>query len=59
MAKLVGIGIALIGLIIVWSIAYLFLFIRTSAGVSKSLDTIIEYREVSSTLVESSPGDNN
>ncbi len=58
-AKLVGIGIALIGLIIVWSIAYLFLFIRTSAGVSKSLDTIIEYREVSSNLIESSPGDNN
>jgi len=58
-AKLVGIGIALIGLIVVWSIAYLFLFIRTSAGVSNALDTIIENRQVSSFVTEPSSGDSN
>ncbi|UCG49923.1 MAG: DotU family type IV/VI secretion system protein [Phycisphaerales bacterium] len=42
--KLVGIGIVLVGLIIVWAAAYLFLFIRTSGKVSRSLDTIIDYQ---------------
>ena len=41
--KLVGIGIALIGLIIVWSIAYFYLFKWTSDDVAKSLDTIISH----------------
>jgi len=41
-AKLVGIGIALIGLIIVWAIAYFCLFKWTSNEVAKSLDTIAE-----------------
>ncbi|HUW18310.1 MAG TPA: DotU family type IV/VI secretion system protein [Sedimentisphaerales bacterium] len=39
--KLAGIGIALIGLIIVWSIAYFWLFKWTSDEVARSLDTII------------------
>jgi len=58
-AKLVGIGIALLGLIIVWSIAYLFLFRSTSKGVADALDTIIKYGQKSSSLSESSNGDNN
>lgn len=44
-AKLVGIGIVLIGLIIVWSIAYFFLFRSASKGVAKSLTTIIKHGE--------------
>ena len=39
-AKLLGIGIALMGLIVVWAIAYFFLFKWTSDDVSKSLDRI-------------------
>jgi len=41
--RLVGIGITLIGLIVVWSIAYLCLLKWTLDDVSNSLDTIIEY----------------
>lgn len=55
-AKLAGIGIALIGLLIVWSVAYLFLFLRTSSGVANAIDTIVGHRVVSSTVSESSPG---
>ena len=43
--KLVGIGITLIGLIIVWSIAYCCLLKWTLDDVSKSLDTIIGYEK--------------
>jgi len=45
-AKLVGIGIALIGLIVVWGIAYIFLFKWTSQDVAKSLDRVIEKSSV-------------
>jgi type VI protein secretion system component VasF len=55
-AKLVGIGIVLVGLIIVWTIAYLFLFMRTSNGVAKALDTIIGYPPRAAESVDS---DNN
>jgi type VI protein secretion system component VasF len=41
-AKLVGIGIALIGLIIVWGIVYILLFKWTSQDVAKSLDRIVQ-----------------
>jgi hypothetical protein len=40
-AKLIGIGIALIGLIIVCSITYLLLFITTSGKLKDALDVII------------------
>jgi hypothetical protein len=43
--KLVGIGIALIGLIIVWSIAYCCLLKWTLDDVTTSLDTIIEHEK--------------
>jgi hypothetical protein len=49
-AKLVGIGITLIGLIIVWAIAYFCLFKWTSDDVTKSLDTIIRSEKLSSTV---------
>jgi len=51
-AKLVGIGIVLIGLIIVWSITYFWLFKSTSDSVADSLDTITGYRS-SPSVVES------
>jgi len=43
--KLVGIGIILIGLIIVWSIAYFFLLKWTLDDVTNSLDMIIEHEK--------------
>jgi len=49
-AKLAGIGIALIGLIIVWAVAYFFLFKWTSDDVAKSLDTVIRHEKLSSTV---------
>ena len=55
--KLVGIGITLIGLIIVWSIAYFCLLKWTLDDVSKSLDTIIGYEK--STYVTESTYNNN
>ena len=54
-AKLVGIGIVLIGLIIVWSIAYFFLFKSTSDGVTSALDTIIGYQRNSPSVTKSNP----
>lgn len=42
-AKLIGIGIALIGLIIVCSITYLLLFITTSRALTNALNDIINY----------------
>jgi type VI protein secretion system component VasF len=57
--KLVGIGIALVGLLIVWSIAYLFLYVRTSSGVANAIDTIIGYPKVSSSIMGPSSGNNN
>ncbi len=56
--KLVAIGIALVGLVIVWSIAYIFLFIGTSSGVASALDTIIGYQKPSSSVAVSSYSDN-
>ena len=56
--KLIGIGIALISLLIVWSIAYLFLFVRTSSGVANAIDTIVQSREASSSIAESSQAEN-
>jgi type VI secretion system protein ImpK len=53
--KLVGIAIALVGLIIVWGIAYFFLFRWTSADVAKSLKTITTHQR-SSSVDESTPG---
>ncbi|MBC8471935.1 MAG: DotU family type IV/VI secretion system protein [Planctomycetes bacterium] len=43
--RLVGIGITLMGLIVVWSIAYFFLLKWTLDDVSNSLDTIIEHEK--------------
>jgi len=43
--KLVGIGITLIGLIVVWSIAYFCLLKWTLDDVTTSLDTIIEHEK--------------
>jgi len=43
--KLVGIGITLIGLIVVWSIAYFCLLYWTLDDVTTSLDTIIEHEK--------------
>ena len=43
--RLVGIGITLIGLIIVWSIAYFCLLKWTLDDVSNSMDTIIEHEK--------------
>ena len=43
--KLVGIGITLIGLIVVWSIAYFCLLYWTLQDVDTSLDTIIEHEK--------------
>jgi type VI secretion system protein ImpK len=43
--RLVGIGITLIGLIVVWSIAYFCLLKWTLDDVSDSLDTIIEHEK--------------
>ncbi|HUU20639.1 MAG TPA: DotU family type IV/VI secretion system protein [Sedimentisphaerales bacterium] len=43
--KLVGIGITLIGLIVVWSIAYFCLLKWTLDDVTNSLDTIIEHEK--------------
>jgi len=57
-AKLVGIGIALIGLLVVWSIAYLFLFMRTSSGVANAVDTIVESQTTSSSPAEASRDEN-
>jgi len=48
--ELAGIGIALIGLIIVWAVAYFFLFKWTSDDVAKSLDTVIRHEKLSSTV---------
>jgi type VI protein secretion system component VasF len=56
--KLVGIGIALIGLIIVWSIAYFYLFKWTSDDVAKSLDTIISHGK-SAAVVEPTRNNDN
>jgi type VI protein secretion system component VasF len=42
--KLVGIGIAVIGLIFIWAIAYCYLFDKASDRVGKSLETIKELR---------------
>ncbi|MDT8302282.1 MAG: DotU family type IV/VI secretion system protein [Sedimentisphaerales bacterium] len=44
--RLVGIGITLIGLIVVWSIAYFCLLKWTLDDVSNSLDTIIKHERV-------------
>jgi type VI secretion system protein ImpK len=44
--RLVGIGITLIGLIVVWSIAYFCLLKWTLDDVSNSLDTIIKHEKV-------------
>lgn len=44
--RLVGIGITLIGLIVVWSIAYFCLLKWTLDDVSNSLDTIIKHENV-------------
>jgi len=44
--KVVGIGITLIGLIIVWSIAYFFLLQWTLEAVHNSLETIMEYEKL-------------
>jgi hypothetical protein len=57
-AKLAGVGIALVGLLVVWSIAYLFLFVRTSSGVARAIETIVGSQRVSS-MADSSPSDNN
>ena len=55
--KLMGIAIVLIGLIIVWSIAYFCLFKWTSDDVVETVDTIIG-REKSASLVESTYDNN-
>lgn len=57
-AKLVGIGIALLGLIIVWSITYVLLFRTTSNDVDKALNDIISNQKEYSSVTESSNEDN-
>ena len=47
-AKLVGIGITLIALIIIWAVAYCFLFKWTSDDLAESLDVIAGQQELSS-----------
>ena len=49
-----GIGIALIGLLVVCCIAYLYLFYSTSNSVDKALDTIIASQEAASPTDEPS-----
>lgn len=49
-AKLMGIGITLIALIIIWAIAYFCLFKWTSADLSESLDTIVGQDRSSSVI---------
>jgi hypothetical protein len=49
-AKLVGIGITLIALIIVWVVAYCFLFKWTSDDLSESLDMITEQQKPASAV---------
>lgn len=46
-AKLLGIGIALAALIIVWAVAYCFLFKWTSDDLAESVDTITKQQESS------------
>ena len=58
-AKLVGIGIALIGLIIVWIITYFLLFKTTSSDVDDALNTIISSQKEYSSVTEHSQDDNN
>lgn len=57
-AKLVGIGIALVGLLVVWSIAYLFLFMRTSSGVARAVDTIVQSQTTTSSVAGPSQDEN-
>lgn len=49
-AKLLGIGITLAALIIVWAVAYCFLFKWTSDDLAKSIDIIIEQQKSSSAV---------
>lgn len=49
-AKLVGIGITLIALIIIWAIAYFCLFKWTSDDLGKSLDTIVGHDNLPSVI---------
>jgi len=49
-AKLVGIGITLIALIVIWAIAYFCLFKWTSDDLGKSLDTIIGQEKLPSVI---------
>jgi type VI secretion system protein ImpK len=49
-AKLVGIGITLIALIIIWAVAYFCLFKWTSDDLGKSLDTIIGQKNLPSAI---------
>ena len=47
-AKLIGIGITLAALIIIWAVAYCFLFKWTSDDLAESIDTITEQQKSSS-----------
>ncbi len=49
-AKLIGIGIALIALVIIWAVAYCCLFKWTSDDLTESLHTITERQKVSSAV---------
>jgi len=49
-AKLLGIGITLAALIIVWAVAYCFLFKWTSDDLAKSIDIITEQQKSSSAV---------
>ncbi len=49
-AKLVGIGITLIALIVIWAVAYFCLFKWTSDDLGKSLDTIIGQEKLPSVI---------
>lgn len=56
--KLAGIGITLIGLVIVWVIAYFYLFAKASKQVDNSLETIIDYNATKSIVDEDDLPDN-
>jgi type VI protein secretion system component VasF len=57
-AKLVGIGITLIALIVIWAVAYFCLFKWTSDDLGKSLDTIIGQDNLPSVIESTSDNAN-
>jgi len=57
--KLVGIGMALVGALVVFSVAYIYYFVSASSGVDKALKTISGYQATSSLTGELSQENDN